>query len=86
MKIGVYTYLLTRPVFGFTKELGAVGSESVSTLFSIGLTQDNAISFLGEGDGLTSVPSLWKSYFSSSLDAVCLVYQNLMRERCTDLG
>lgn len=66
------TSISTRPVFGFTKGLGAVGSESVSTLFSIGLTQDNAISFLGEGEGLTSVPALWKSYFSSSLDAVCI--------------
>ncbi|KAK8083629.1 hypothetical protein PG996_002410 [Apiospora saccharicola] len=64
------------PVFGFTKGLGAVGSESVSTLFSIGLTQDNAISFLGEGDGLTSVPSLWKSYFSSSLDAMTFFFND----------
>ena len=59
------------PVFGFTKKLGSVGSESVSTVFSIGLTQDNAISFLGKGSGLTTVPSLWKSYFSNGLDAVC---------------
>ncbi|KAK6864004.1 hypothetical protein PG990_006557 [Apiospora arundinis] len=64
------------PVFGFTKKLGAVGSESVSTVFSIGLTQENAISFLGEGSGLTTVPSLWKSYFSNGLDAMTFFYND----------
>ena len=47
-----------------------MGSDSVNTLFTIGLTQDNAIQLLGEGDGLTTYPSLWKSYFDSSLAAV----------------
>lgn len=66
----MYTKLLFRPVFGFTKKLGAVGGSSVSTVFSIGLTQDNAVNFLGQGSDLTKVPALWKSYFSNSLDAV----------------
>ncbi|KAF3014023.1 hypothetical protein E8E14_010344 [Neopestalotiopsis sp. 37M] len=64
------------PVFGFAKDLGSVGSASVSTVFSLGLTQDNAISFLGEGSSLTSVPSLWKSYFANDLDAVTFFYND----------
>ncbi|KAI0134147.1 glutaminase GtaA [Xylariales sp. AK1849] len=64
------------PVFGFSEGLGSVGADSVSTLFSLGLTQDNAITFLGEGDDLTTVPSLWKSYFSTDLDAVTFFYND----------
>ncbi|KAK6074358.1 glutaminase A [Seiridium cupressi] len=64
------------PVFAFAKDFGSVGSESVSTLFSLGLTQDNAISFLGEGSSLTLEPSLWKSYFSNGLDAMSFFYND----------
>lgn len=64
------------PVFGFSNGLGSVGSKAVSTVYTIGLTQDNAISFLGEGTSLTTVPSLWKSYFSSSIDAVTFFYND----------
>ncbi|KAK6217602.1 hypothetical protein LQW54_003324 [Pestalotiopsis sp. IQ-011] len=63
------------PVFAFSKDLGSV-SGSVSTVYSLGLTQDNAISFLGEGSSLTSVPSLWKSYFSTDLDAMTFFYND----------
>ncbi|KAI0910006.1 glutaminase GtaA [Ustulina deusta] len=64
------------PVFGFTKDLGSVGGSSVSTLFTIGLTQDNAIQLLGEGSGLTTYPSLWTSYFDSDLAAVTFFYND----------
>ncbi|KAI1850635.1 hypothetical protein JX265_004345 [Neoarthrinium moseri] len=64
------------PVFAFAKGFGSVGSSSVSTLYSLGLTQDNAISFLGEGSGMTTVPSLWKSYFSNGLDAMTFFYND----------
>ncbi|ORY68717.1 uncharacterized protein BCR38DRAFT_455604 [Pseudomassariella vexata] len=64
------------PVFAFCNGLGPVGSNAVSTVFSLGLTQDNAISFLGEGSGLTTVPSLWKSYFSNDIDAVTFFYND----------
>ncbi|KAI0455038.1 glutaminase GtaA [Xylaria acuta] len=64
------------PVFGFAKNLGSVSSNSINTLFTIGLTQDNAIQLLGEGSGLTTYPSLWKSYFSSDLDAVTWFYND----------
>jgi hypothetical protein len=65
--------LFSRPVFAFAKEFGSVGGQSASTLFSLGYTQDNAISFLGQGSGMTSVPSLWKSYFSNDIDAVSAI-------------
>jgi hypothetical protein len=64
------------PVFAFSKDLGSVGGDSVSTVFSIGLAQDNAISFSGEGDSMTSVPSLWKSYFSSAKAAMTFFYND----------
>jgi hypothetical protein len=78
------TDYVDRPVFAFSKEFGSVGAQSVSTLFSLGLTQDNAISFLGEGSSLTSVPSLWKSYFSSGLDAVRSFGHNVEKKAPTD--
>ncbi|KAI1362352.1 glutaminase GtaA [Xylaria arbuscula] len=64
------------PVFGFAKDLGSVGSSSVNTLFTIGLTQDNAIQLLGAGEDLTTYPSLWKSYFDSSLAAMTFFFND----------
>lgn len=53
-----------------------MGSEGASALFSIGITQDDAISFLGAGSDMTTVPSLWKSYFDSDLDAMTFFYND----------
>ncbi|KAI1178624.1 glutaminase GtaA [Nemania sp. FL0916] len=64
------------PVFGFAQDLGSVSEKSVNILFTIGLTQDNAIQLLGEGSDLTTYPSLWKSYFSSDLDAVTFFFND----------
>jgi hypothetical protein len=41
----------------------------VSTLFSLGLCQDDAVQFLG-ADGLVTLPSLWKGYFADDIDAL----------------
>lgn len=57
------------PVFGFAIDLGSVGSSAVSTLFSLGLCQNDAIQFDGK-NGVVSLPSLWTSYFSDDLAAV----------------
>jgi hypothetical protein len=57
------------PVFGYGVNLGAVEASAVSTLFSLGLCQDEAVQFLG-ADGLTVLPSLWKSYFADDLEAL----------------
>lgn len=59
------------PVFGFSFDLGSVGSRAANALFTIGLCQDQAIQFLGS-NGIESVPSLWTSYFSHDTDAVGL--------------
>ncbi|KKA18490.1 glutaminase, partial [Rasamsonia emersonii CBS 393.64] len=57
------------PVFGFAHDLGSVGSSTVSRLFSLGLTQEQAVQYAGP-NGTVAVPSLWTSYFSNELDAV----------------
>ncbi|KAI1416253.1 glutaminase A [Hypoxylon sp. FL1857] len=64
------------PVFGFANDLGSVGSASVSTLYSIGITQDGAINLLGEGSDLTTYPALWNSYFGSAVDAMTFFYND----------
>ncbi|KAI0101780.1 glutaminase GtaA [Nemania sp. FL0031] len=64
------------PVFGFAKNLGSVSSKSVNTLFTIGVTQDDAIQLLGQGDGLTTYHSLWTDYFKSELEAVTFFYND----------
>lgn len=60
------------PTFAFAVDLGTVGATTVSTIFSLGLTQEQAIQFDG-ASGNVSVPSLWTSYFSTELDAVSQV-------------
>lgn len=60
------------PVFGFAQNLGSV-SESASTLFTIGLAQDQAVQYNGTANGLTSMAPLWKDFFSTALDAVSLL-------------
>lgn len=57
------------PVFGFAIDLGSVGSKTASTLFSLGLAQQEAIQFDGEA-GVIPLPSLWTAYFSDDLAAV----------------
>ncbi|KAI2470956.1 glutaminase A [Annulohypoxylon bovei var. microspora] len=64
------------PVFGFANDLGSVGSDSISTLYSIGMTQDGAINLLGEGSDLTTYPALWNSYFDSDIDAMTFFYND----------
>lgn len=61
------------PVFAYALGLASVGSSATSTLFTIGLCQDEAIQFLGK-DGLTNLPSLWKDHFSDDVAAVSLSY------------
>ncbi|RDW86226.1 glutaminase GtaA [Aspergillus mulundensis] len=57
------------PVFGFAHDLGSISS-STSALFSIGLTQSQAIQYAGSSSTLSPVPSLWTSYFNTALDAL----------------
>lgn len=57
------------PVFGYSVDLGSVGTSAISTLFSLGLCQDESVQFLGK-NGMTILPSLWKSYFADDLTAL----------------
>lgn len=63
------------PVFGFASNLGRVGSSPVGTLFTLGLTQDEAIQFEG-ASGYKPVPSLWKSYFNTALAALSFFHHD----------
>jgi hypothetical protein len=58
------------PVFAYANDLGSVGSTSVATLYTIVHSQERAIYFNG-ASGLVGVPSLWTSYWSNDLAAVC---------------
>lgn len=57
------------PVFAFAVDLESVDSSSASTLFTLGLYQDDAIQYNGPS-GVQKVPSLWKSYFPTEQAAV----------------
>ncbi|KAL4873612.1 hypothetical protein BDV12DRAFT_81320 [Aspergillus spectabilis] len=57
------------PVFGLAHDLGSIES-STGVLFSIGLAQTEAIQYTGNSTTLSPVPSLWTSYFNTSLEAL----------------
>ncbi|KAJ6085590.1 hypothetical protein N7499_005219 [Penicillium canescens] len=63
------------PVFGFSSDLGSVGSSPASMLFSLGLTQDEAVQFAGSSD-YGPLPSLWKSYFDTELAALSFFHHD----------
>ena len=54
------------PTFAFAKDLGKVCATPMSTLFTVGLAQQEAIMFDG-AQGNVSLPSLWTDYFSDDL-------------------
>lgn len=63
------------PVFGFSSDLGTVNSSPVSTLFSLGLTQEEAVQFEG-ASAYGPVKSLWTSYFDTELDALSFFHND----------
>lgn len=63
------------PVFGFSTNLGSVSSTPVNTLFSLGLTQDEAIQYEGSSS-YSAIPPLWKSYFDTELAALSFFHQD----------
>ncbi|KZM27291.1 catalytic [Ascochyta rabiei] len=65
----------TWPVFGYGVDLGSIGASPVSTLFPLGLCQDESIQFLG-AEGVTVLPSLWKSYFADDLAALSFFHND----------
>lgn len=63
------------PVFAYVSDFGTVQRETHSTLYTIGLYQEEAIQFVGSS-GQVQLPSLWTSYFSSETDAVSFFYND----------
>lgn len=63
------------PVFGFASNLGTVNRSPISTLFTLGLTQDEAVQFEG-ASGYNPVPSLWKSYFPTDVAALTFFHHD----------
>lgn len=63
------------PTFAFAQDLGRVSSKAVSTLFDVGLAQNQAIQF-DSAKGNVSVPSLWTSYFSTGDAALDFHYHD----------
>ncbi|RFU32728.1 hypothetical protein B7463_g3595, partial [Scytalidium lignicola] len=64
----------TAVVFGFAIDLGNV-TATVSTVFTIGLTQEIAIQF-ASATGIEYLPSLWTSYFADELESVSFFYND----------
>lgn len=62
------------PVFGFANNFGNVGKGLVNTHYSLGLYQQEAITFDG-ASGVVSLPSLWASYFPNEVAAVSKTIQ-----------
>ncbi|TVY85335.1 Glutaminase A [Lachnellula suecica] len=62
------------PVFGFSSDLGYI-LNSVNTLYTIGLAQEQAMQFDG-ATGIVPLTSLWTSYFSSETDALSFFYND----------
>ncbi|RMZ04257.1 hypothetical protein D0862_05374 [Hortaea werneckii] len=67
------------PVFGFAKDLGSVGSDSVETVFTINIAQDNTVQYR-DGNGVESIPSYWANTYQdyeSALDHFYGQYQDV---------
>jgi hypothetical protein len=57
------------PVFGFSNDLGRVGSSQKSSLFTMFLAQEESAQF-NTGSGLKGVPSYWRGQYGSNEDAL----------------
>ncbi|TQV95275.1 glutaminase GtaA [Cordyceps javanica] len=73
------------PVFALSRDLGSV-SGAITTLFTIGIAQDEAILFHGKGEK-RGLPSLWKDYFNNDTDLVNFFYNDYgyALEQCLEL-
>lgn len=65
-----------RPVFAFAKDFGNVSGNAQDVVFSLGLVQDQVIQFQGNGSGLTNLPGLWSSFYTSDVDAMVAFYND----------
>lgn len=58
--------MLCRPVFALSRDLGTVRNSWVTTLFTIGVAQEESIQFVGKEAEPQSMPSLWTSYYKEN--------------------
>ena len=63
------------PVFGFSDNIGLVGSSSKSSLFTIFHAQAEAAQF-NTGSGLKAVPSYWREQHSKNEDALAFFHDD----------
>lgn len=64
----------SRPVFALSRDLGKVNGP-VSTLFTIGIAQDEGIQYHGKGE-VEALPSLWKDYINTDAELVKFFYND----------
>lgn len=64
------------PVFAFALDLGSVGSSPESALFTLTLSQEQAVQFEYDTNKVQQLPPLWTSYFSSENELVSFFYND----------
>lgn len=64
------------PVFAFARDLGKVGSSTVSTLFQLSLHQENCMQFESALNYVQPVPCMWTNYFQNEKSAVAFYYND----------
>lgn len=63
------------PVFGFAVNLGSVGSDSVQSLFTLNLAQEDVVQFEGAA-GIEAIPSYWSETYSDDISALSFFYND----------
>lgn len=74
------------PVFAYSRDLGKVNGRWKSTVFSIGIAQQNHILFAGTADETQKLPSLWTSYFNSESDLVSFFHDDYQNATATGIA
>jgi len=64
------TYTLRRPVFAFAQDLGSVSGEAKSALFTVGLSQDQVVKYLGADPEPIALDGLWKSAYKTPVESL----------------
>lgn len=74
------------PVFGFSNNLGRVGSSQANSLFTMFLAQDETAQF-NTGSGLRGVPSFWRGTYNNAEDALDFFHNdyNSVYDKCVQL-
>lgn len=71
-----YTDSKPRPVFAFAHDLGNVAGDSNEVIYTLGIVQDQVISFAGAAPGMTALPGLWSAFYTTDLEAMVAFHGN----------